>query len=138
MKRTTKIIVTLLLALVMTIPTTIGVFAATPEQQVQPRWTSIFSIELDMTFVGTEGNALGAARKQSTATNIEGTLTVYKQVGNDWEFVADGYAQKSFGTLAVSVDFYAEEGATYKAVFDVTAYTGSAAETETVDYTETY
>ena len=137
MKRTTTIIVTLLLALAMMVPATIGVFAALPEQ-VQPRWTSIAIIELDMTFDGTVGNATGVARKQSTATNIEGTVTVYKQVGSDWVFVADGYAQKAVGTLFISVDFYAEAGATYKMVFEVTAYTGSAGETETVEHIETY
>ena len=137
MKRTTTIIVTLLLALAMMVPATIGVFAALPEQ-VQPRWTSISSIELDLAFDGTEGNATGLARKQSTATNIEGTVTVYKQVGSDWVFVADGYAQKAVGTLFVSVDFVAEKNTTYKMVFSVTAYTGSAAETETVEQIETY
>lgn len=137
MKKTTKITITLLLVLAMIVPATVGALAAS-SQKVQPRWTSIFSIELDMTFDGVEGNATGVARKQSTATNIEGTMTVYKLVNGSWVFVADGYAQKSFGTLIVSVDFYAEEGVTYKQVFEVTAYTGNDAETETVEYTETY
>ena len=136
MKKFTKITLAVLMTLAMMIPATVGAFAATP-QRVEPRWTSIFSIEIDMTFDGTEGNALGVARKQSTATNIEGTVTVYKRVGHSWIFVADGYAQKSVGSLIVSVDFVAEAGATYKAEFEVTAYTGSAAETETVSYTET-
>ncbi|MBQ8836388.1 MAG: hypothetical protein IJ002_02640 [Clostridia bacterium] len=137
MKKTKKIILTVLLAIAIIIPTALPTFAAVPET-VQPRWTSIFSIELDMTFVEGDGNASGLARKQSTATNIEGTITVYKQVGNDWVFVGDSYAQKAVGTLCISVDFPAEEGATYKMVFEVTAYTGSAAETETVEHIETY
>lgn len=137
MKNTTKITITLLLVLAMLVPATVGALAAS-SQKVQPRWASIATIELDMTFVGTEGNATGGARKQSTATNIEGTMTVYKLVNGSWVFVADGYAQKRVGTLIVSVDFYAEEGVTYKQVFEVTAYTGNDAETETVEYTETY
>ena len=136
MNKITKIITAVLLTVAMMIPATIGVFAASPEK-VQPRWTSIATIELDISFDGTEGNATGAARKQSTATNIEGTVTVYKRVGHSWIFVADGYAQKAVGTLFISVDFVAEEGATYKAEFEVTAYTGSAAETEIVSHSET-
>ena len=136
MKKTTKITITLLLVLAMIIPATVGALAAS-SQKIQPRWTSIFTIELDITYDGTSGNAGGVARKQSTATDLEGTLTVYKLVNGQWEFVEDVYGRKPIGTLALSVDFYAEIGATYKAVFEVTAYTGSAAETETVDYTET-
>ena len=51
--------------------------------------------------------------------------------------MADGYAQKAVGTLIVTAEFTAEPGATYKAVFEVTAYTGNAAETETVECIET-
>lgn len=136
MKKTVKITVMLLLVLAMIAPATVSMFAAQPEA-VQPRWTSIATIELDMTFVGTSGNATGLARKQSTATNLEGVLTVYKLVGNDWVFVGDTFGEKPVGTLGLSVDFTAESGATYKAVFEVTAYTGNDAETETVEYTET-
>ena len=136
MKKTTKITITLLLVLAMLVPATVGALAAS-SQKVQPRWASIATIELNMTFDGDEGNATGGTRKQSTATNIEGTLTVYKLVGNSWVFVADGYAQKVVGTVVVIVDFYAESGVTYKAEFEVTAYTGSAAETETVETIKT-
>ena len=136
MKKTTKITITLLLVLAMLVPATVGALAAS-SQKVQPRWTSIFTIELPMTFDGTSGNATGLARKQSTATNLEGVLTVYKLVNDSWIFVGDASGEKPVGTLRLSVDFYAESGVTYKAVFEVTAYTGSAAETETVDYIKT-
>ena len=137
MKKTQKIIFTLLLTVAIILPATVGAFATSPER-VQPRWASIATIELDMTFDGDDGNASGAARKQSTATNIEGELMVHERVGERWVYVSDGYAEKPVGTLAVSVDFPAEEGSTYKAVFTVTAYTGDDAETEVVEYTETY
>ena len=135
MKRTTKITVILLLVFAMMLPATLSLFAAKP-RTVQPRWTSIATIELTLIFSGTEGNAGAVARKQSTATNLEGTLTVYKQVGNDWVFVADTYGQKPVGSLGLSVDFTGEIGVLYKAVFEVTAYTGNVGETEIVDCTE--
>ena len=136
MKKTIKITITLLLVLAMIVPATVGALAAS-SQKVQPRWTSIFSIELNMTFDGTSGNATGLARKQSTATDLEGILTVYKIVNGNWIFVNDTSGRKPIGTLGLSVDFYSESGATYIAVFEVTAYTGNAAETETVDVTKT-
>jgi hypothetical protein len=133
-----KTLFTLLLVIVTVFGASINVIAVMPESKiVHPRWTSISNVNLDLTFDGVEGNATGSAGKQSTATSIEGTLIVYKQVGNDWEYVGEGYAAKRVGTLIVSVDFIAEYDVTYKAVFTVTAYTGTAPETEIIEYIKT-
>ena len=86
-----------------------------------------------MTFDGNEGIVTGVARKQATASKIEGTVYVYKLVGNDWIYVDEWYNSKTRGTLAVEGTFYCESGVTYKAVFVVTAYTGTTPETETVE-----
>lgn len=101
---------------------------------VTPRWVSINAIELNMSFDGSYGNALGTASKQSTATSIEGTLTLYKLVDDDWVYMDEWYNSKTRGTLAVTGDFTCESGVTYKAVFVVTVYTGTTAETETVEH----
>ncbi len=110
-----------------------GIYAAA----VTPRWVSILSMEVDMVFDGNEGEALGIATKQSTASKIEGTVYVYKLVGEDWIYVDEWYNSKTRGTLAVGDTFPCESGVTYKAVFVVTAYTGTTPETETVEYIET-
>ena len=91
------------------------------------------SIEVVMTFDGNEGIVTGVASKQATASKIEGTVYIYKLVGDDWIYVDEWYNSKTRGTLAVEGTFYCESGVTYKAVFVVTAYTGTTPETETVE-----
>lgn len=98
------------------------------------RWTSILSMEVGMAFDGNEADVTGIARKQATATKIEGTVYVYKLVGNDWIYVDEWYNSKTRGTLTVEGTFYCESGVKYKAVFVVTAYTGSTPESETVEH----
>lgn len=101
---------------------------------VTPRWVSILSMEVNIVFDGNEGEVLGIASKQSTASKIEGTVYLYKLVGDDWIYVDECYNIKTRGTLAVRDTFTCESGVTYKAVFVVTAYTGTTSETETVEY----
>ena len=67
---------------------------------VTPRWVGILSIDLIMGFDGNEGTVSGAASKQSTASKIEGTIYVYKLVGDDWIYVDEWYNSKNRGTLA--------------------------------------
>ena len=139
MKKITKIFVCLLLTLMMLCISPIASFAALPEDNtIQPQWTSISSITLDINFDETLGRATGIARKQSTASKIEASLYVYKQTGPDtWQFLGSNSNSKTVGTLLLSVDFTPEVGATYKAVFAVTAYTDNMPETEIIECFET-
>lgn len=100
------------------------------------RWTAILSIDINMTFDGNTGDVLGIARKQTSASKIEGTVYVYKLVGDEWIYIDEWYDSKTRGTLAVGDTFPCESGVTYKAVFVVTAYVGTTSETETVEYIE--
>lgn len=104
---------------------------------VTPRWTSINSIDLQISFDGSDGNASGVATKQSTATKIEGRIYLYEFVDGEWSFIDEWYGSKSRGTLMISAAFDCVSGVSYKAVFVVTAYTGTATETETVEYIDT-
>lgn len=137
MKKITKILIASILAMSMLFALSLPIFAASGGGTiVQPMWTSIRTASVDMSFSGTSGNATGSASKQSTATSIEGTVTVYKNVDEKWVYVADGHASKKLGMLIVSVDFTCQSGVTYKAVFDVKAYTGTLEETETFECTK--
>lgn len=129
-KKNLRKIVSLILTLVLTAFFAINIEAATP------RWTNIHSISLGITFDGSDGNASGVAIKQSTETRIEGTLYLYELIDDEWEYIDEWYNSKTRGTLVVSGDFTCESGVTYKAVFVVTAYTGTTSETETVEYIE--
>ena len=128
-----KIIITLISVVIILSCLATTTFAAVPEM-VQPRWASILSMVVDMSFDGSEGNATGTALKQYSADSIEGTVYVYKWVNNDWEYVGEAYNSRSVGSLGVSYDFVAESGARYKSVFTVTAYTDGVPETETTEY----
>ena len=109
---------------------------AAPPREVSPQWNSILSIDLDIAFEGNEATAVGIASKMSSATSIEGTVSVYKLVGDDWVFIDSAYNSKSRGTLGISVDFECKSGVTYKVVFDVTAYTGTVPESVSFEYSE--
>lgn len=138
MKKPLKIVLTVLMTVALLIPTSVSAFAALPpdDGKAELQWTSIGHINVDIVFDGSASQASGMARRQSTASSIEGTVTVYKLVGDTWEFVADAYNSTTRVSLGVSVDFEAESGYTYKAEFEVTAYTNGTPESHTATWTE--
>ena len=125
----TKAIISLSLVILMLCSSSMHIFAAQiPEDTVSPRWTSIWTMDVDMSFVGTQGNASATARKQATADSITGTLYLYKWNGTRYEYIDEVSGFKTVGTLALSIDFVAEVGVQYKAVWDVIAYTDNQGE----------
>ena len=140
MKRNNVIkgIISLSLAIIMICSLTVPVFAAQPEDTtVQPRWTSIANMSVDITFVGSSGNVSAVARKQSTASHIVGTLYLYKWNGSTYEYMTEVSGYKTVGTLGLSIDFVCEKGVQYKGVLTVVAYTNNIGELETIYYCET-
>ena len=130
-----KTIISLSLAIIMTCSVSVPVFAAVkPEETVSPMWTSIANMHVNMSFVGTAGNALGVARKQSTASVIVGTLYLYKWNGSYYEYITEVSGSKTVGTLALSIDFVCEAGVQYKAVLSVIAYTNDIGESHSIEY----
>ena len=137
-KNQIKTLLSFTLALIMLGSMTVPVFAAQKEETtLQPQWTSIFTMDVDMAFVGTEGCAAATARKQSTASHISGTLYVYKWTGSTWEVVGHDEGSKSVGTLGLAVDFIAEINVQYKSVLTVAAYTNGIGEWESIECHET-
>lgn len=138
MKKPLKIVLTVLMTVALLIPTSVSAFAALPpdDGKAEIQWTSISFMNVDMLLDGSNSEATGSARRQSTASSIEGTVTVYKLVGDTWEFVTDAYKSTTRVSLVVSAYFEAESGYTYKAEFEVTAYTNGTPESHTVSWTE--
>ena len=133
-----KVVISLSLILILLCSLTVPVFAAQKEEAtVEPRWTSIAMMELNVDFVGNEGCAIATARKHSTASHIEGTLYVYKKVGSSWVEIGNTWGTKTVGTLGLAVDFVGETGVQYKAVLTVCAFTNGISEWETVDILKT-
>ena len=133
-----KSIISLSLAIIMACSLSIPTFAAeVPETTVSPRWVSIANMHVDLGFVGNDGYTTGTARKQSTADSIVGTLTLYKWNGSTYEYITEASGWKTVGTLCVSIEFEAESGVQYLAVWMVVAYTDNVGESFTAEYLET-
>ena len=133
-----KSIVSIVLSVIMICSLTVPTFAAVKEEPtVEPRWTSIATMEVNMSFVGNAGNVTGTARKQSTASHIVGTLYLYKWNGTKYEYMDEVSGSKTIGTLGLEINFYCQEGVQYKGVLEVVAYTNNIGEFESIYYCET-
>ena len=134
LKKVTVVFLTLILACSFVVPT----FAAQkPTPEVEPLWDGIATMSVALDFYDDIGTASGRVQKKSTASSISGVLTVYQQNGNDWIYITEWSGSKQIGTLLLGGDFTAVQGATYKAVFTVTAYVNGGTETETFEEIKT-
>lgn len=133
-----KVLISLSLVIAMICSMTIPVFAAQKEETVvQPRWTSIATMEVNMSFVNGDGNVTATARKQSTASHIVGTLYLYKWNGSYYEYMDEVSGSKHVGTLCLEINFDCELGVQYLGILTVVAYTNNVGEEETIEYLET-
>lgn len=130
MKKIVKLCLLTLTSILVLSLMTVSCFAAKPPT-VAPLWNNISEIDLIVGISGNNGNATGTLIKQPGTTRSEGTLTLYRQVGDNWIYVDSAYKSSTRG-LAVSIDFYAESGVQYKAVFEGTAYRGDVGESHTI------
>lgn len=132
-----KRILAFLMASIAILTLAIGVSAKTPDNGITPYWVYMDSIDVDVNFSGTTGTAtLLVGRIFQQTTKLEGTLTVYKQVGNSWVYV-DSQNGESTRALSIEFTFNAESGVTYKAVADVTAYGASGDESDSASKIKT-
>lgn len=112
--------------------------AALPENsEISPQWANMSAVALNITFSDYIGLAEAEIYKKSSTTSIDATLTVYQRVGSYWVYVKRASAS-STSNLMIDFEFIAEEGATYKAVLDITAYGTYENDTETLTKTKTY
>lgn len=132
-KRYGFVLVVMLVAMFL-LPTT----AMVPEcGEVMPLFESISTASVDIVFDGTTGVVGANATKQSTATSISGTLTLFEEMNGEWIEMDSWYKSVSRGTLAINQSFDADNGVRYKAVFDIVAYTGTTPEYFTCEHIET-
>lgn len=123
-------IIALFLAGLSLFPLTTPISAQVPDSGIiAPCWSYMEAVDIEFNFLNSTANLLVERRSQVT-TKIEGTLTVYKKVGNTWVYVASN-SDSSTRTLSVDVEFDAVSGVTYKAVAEVTAYSASGSEPAT-------
>lgn len=123
-------IIALILTGLSLFPLTTPISAELPDSGIiAPQWESIVNIKVDFIFSDSIAT-LTVTRRDQTVTKLEGTLTVYKKVGNNWVYVTSN-SDTSARALAIDVEFAPVSGVTYKAVAEVTAYSSSGSEPAT-------
>ena len=84
-----------------------------------PQWNCIYRMSSTIGFDGLNGEADASVFGKSGTTHIDGTLTVYRQSGNEWVYVDSTSDSVSQSGLGLQVNFTGISGAYYKAVFEV-------------------
>ena len=125
-----KTIIAGFLCLILITLSVIPCYAYAGDSTLQPMWDNIAAIDLQITFNGTNGTASVTASKKTGVTSMEGTLTVYENIGGSWEYVDSNSGSTTRNSLAVTVEFEAVSGREYKAVFEVTAYKNDVGESD--------
>lgn len=80
--------------------------------------SNIITMSVLIDFDGTNGIAVGRLTKKPIIVAADGYLTVFKKVGDDLEYVAEGITHVTTGSLGVTVEFEAEHGVEYLAIFE--------------------
>ncbi len=124
-----KKMISVILACVLIITTGMSTSAALPET-IEPLWDNIATIVNDMSFNGTSGNASASIVGKSGTTKITGTLTVYRQSGDNWIYVGQDSDTVTTGYMALSVDFNGYSEVNYKSVFSITVTRNGMSESE--------
>ena len=125
-----KKVMSLVIAGILLLSSCIGVGAVMPDI-VTPMWDNINTMKNNIVFDGTDGVAQASVIGKSGTTAVSGTLEVYKQTTNGWEFVGSDSDSVNGIHMSLQVAFDGEEGEYYKAVFEVSVTRNGVVEPET-------
>ncbi len=125
-----KKFLSLILAGIVLLSCCIGTQAALPETLV-PLWDNIGSISNIISVNGNEGTAEVTITGKSGTTKISATLTVYKQVGDDWVYVDSDSDSVNSRILNLKVDFTGVANVNYKSVVNISVTRNGIVETTT-------
>ena len=137
MKKSLRILTTLMLCFILLSSFSVISFAALPESDVQPLYENILNAGLSIGFNGNTGNVAGTATRKTGTTSMLGIIIVYKYENNDWTEVGMWENTTTRPSLAVVGTFTAEAGVEYKAVFQITATSPETVEIEFLETTDT-
>lgn len=138
MKKLKKSLLAVVLCVVCLLSFSIVSFAATGNEGVMPCYQNLSSADLDIGYFDDYGLVTGTATKQTGTTKLLGVINVYVQTNGDWVEVASFSNETTRGSLAVSGEFPAQQGNTYKAVFTVTGVSSTLVETDVLECVKTY
>lgn len=124
LKKKRKIISLLVISVVLIFVFAFSSMAADASHYEKPDITelkedsNILTMSVLIDFDGTNGIAVGRLTKKPIIVAADGYLTVFKKVGDDLEYVAEGITHVTTGSLGVTVYFEAEHGVEYLAIFE--------------------
>lgn len=124
-----KKIISIILACILLVITGVSAYAA-PQESAEPFWININKINNVITFNGTSGNASASIYGKSGTTKITGTLTVYRQSGDNWIYVGQDSDTVTSNIMSLSVDFTGYYESNYKSVFSFTVTRNGVNESE--------
>lgn len=124
-----KRVISIMLAITMMIIAGVSTSAALPEE-ASPFYIHIKRVNNVISFDGTNGEASASVQALSGTTKITGTLTVYKQSGNNWISVGSSSNTVTSSAMVLSVNFTGYSEANYKAVFSFSVTRNGTTESE--------
>lgn len=132
-------IIAIFLSVLMIFSVSLNSSAMAIEDEISPYWSNMSHVTIDIDF---DENNIGNAsvyitRAYGVTTSIEATFYIYyKSASGSWKYL-DGTSGSSNGSLYLEVEFDAESGTEYKAVADITAYSQTSSESDTLYETRT-
>lgn len=127
MKKTAKVSLVIIMILVV-----FSISSEALSYTITPYWANMNSITMDIYFSGANSIASALVEKVGGVTTLlSGSLTLYRKSGTDWIYVSST-SSASTRTLALTIGFSATSGVQYKSVLNVTAYSATGSESETV------
>ena len=138
MKKTKKLLTTVIICILCILSLSVTAFAATGNDGVAPCYENISTADLDIGYSNGTGIVTATATRRIGTTTMAGVVNVYESVNGEWVFVASFANESTRASLAVSGEFDATQGKTYKAVYTLTAIDATTAETDVLECVKTY
>ena len=127
MKKSFKIMVTLMAVLSLVMCMAMPIQAAVVDNQIQPQWDNTATLTLMLEFPG-DGYAEATIMGKTGVTKIVADVFVYRQSGSSWVYVAETHKTINGMYGIVSCQFTPINGAYYRAEYTFTVTKGGVDE----------
>ena len=138
MRKKLKFLLTIVVCFVCVFSFSIVSFAATGNEGIMPCYENLSMAGIDIGYFDDYGLVTGVATRQTGTIQLLGVIHVYESINGDWELVSSFSGDTTKRSLAVSGEFPAEQGKTYKAVFTVSCVSSTLVETDVLECVKTF
>lgn len=138
MRKNLKSLLTLAVCFVCLFSFSIISFASTGNDEIMPCYENLSMATVDIGYFDDYALVTGVATRQTGTTKLVGVVNVYGYTNGDWEFISSFAGETTRRSLAISGEFPAEQGVTYKAVFTVSAMSDTLIETDVLECVKTF